>query len=96
MEQDGTILINKLKRFDEEKGIWWRPSVVNMGKLGIIYPEGTEEEWQWKYAKTIPIPEEKKEALPNYSSMLDTENAQSYNTFLDACREMGIVKDLTK
>ena len=95
MDQDGTILINKLKKFDKEKGIWWRPSVVNMGKLGIIYPEGTEDEWQWKYAKTIPIPEDKKAAMPNYSSMLDTENASTYNTFLDACKEMGIAKDIT-
>ena len=39
LESDSTILVNRLKTFDEERGIWWFPSVVNMGKLGIIYPE---------------------------------------------------------
>ena len=64
MESDGTILINKLKKFDKEKGIWWRRSVVNMGKLGIIYPEGTDQnDWYWKYAKTKQLTEEEQNVL---------------------------------
>ena len=31
--------------FDESRNIMWFPSVLNMGKLGVIYPEGTENEW---------------------------------------------------
>ena len=98
LESDSTILVNKLKTFDPEQGIWWFPAVVNMGKLGIIYPEGSEEKWDWKYAKTISIPEDKKAALPNYESMLDTENANTYDRhdFLSACQDMGIAKDIRK
>ena len=69
-----------------------------MGKLGIIYPEGSEEKWEWKYAKTIAIPEDRKAALPNYESMLDTDNARTYDKhdFLSACQDMGIAKDIKK
>ncbi len=96
VEQNASILTNKLKTFDEERGIFWFPSVVNMGKLGIIYPEGTEEKWVWKYAKVKPIPEEKKAAMPNYENYLDTDNAKSYDKFdfLSACQDMGIAKDI--
>ena len=96
IDQDATILINKLKTFDHQRDIWWFPAVVNMGKLGIIYPDGTEDKWEWKYAKTIPIPEDKKDALPNYENMLDTENAKTYHkfNFLSACKDMGIAKDI--
>ena len=37
-----------------------------------------ERTWN-KYAKTIAIPEDRKAALPNYESMLDTDNASTYN-----------------
>jgi len=96
VEQNASILTNKLKTFDKERGIYWFPSVVNMGTLGIIYPEGTEDEWSWKFAKVIPIPEEKKSAMPNYENMLDTNNAKSYDKFdfLSACKAMGIAKDI--
>ena len=98
LKSDSTILVNRLKTFDEEREIWWFPSVVNMGKLGIIYPEGSEEKWEWKYAKTIAIPEDRKAALPNYESMLDTDNARTYDKhdFLSACQDMGIAKDIKK
>jgi len=78
---DSTILVNKLKIFDKERKIWWFPAVVNMGKLGIIFPEGTEEAWNWKYAKAIKVSEEKKEEIGDFEMMLDTENAESYEKF---------------
>jgi hypothetical protein len=40
-------LVEELKFFDETREIYWYPSVVNMGKLGIIYPEGSVENWGW-------------------------------------------------
>ena len=33
-------LIRELAFLDDERDIYWYPSVVNMGKLGIIYPDG--------------------------------------------------------
>ena len=69
-----------------------------MGKMGVIYPEGTKNNWMWKLAEVRKLtPEEQKE--PKYEGhehMLDIGNAKSYGQyeFLDACKEMGIVKDL--
>ncbi len=45
--ESSTKLIQDLKFFDEERKIYWFPSVVNMGKLGIIYPEGSVDNWGW-------------------------------------------------
>ena len=73
-----------------------------MGKLGIIFPEGTKENWVWKYAKIVEIPkeEQKNYPVPNkegkfYESRLDIEGAQIFKSteFLDACKAMGIVDD---
>ena len=96
VKQDSAQLINKLKVWDDLRKIYWYPSVVNMGKLGIIYPDGTLEDWKWKYAKTVPVPKEKQKALSNYSMMLDVDNAVEYERtdFLSAVKEMGIAKDI--
>tara|TARA_R110002020_G_scaffold197232_1_gene398289 strand:- start:670 stop:933 length:264 start_codon:yes stop_codon:yes gene_type:complete len=31
-------LVREIKYEDKERNIYWYPSVINMGKLGIIYP----------------------------------------------------------
>ena len=54
-------LMNDLKIMDEERGIAWFPSVINMGEKGIIYPDGTLTDWHWHYAKVIDIPEKDRE-----------------------------------
>ena len=49
--------------FDNERKIYWYPSVVNMGPKGIIYPEGNVDDWVWKYAQVIEVPEEEQERI---------------------------------
>ena len=39
--------------YDEDREIMWFPSIVNMGKMGMIYPEGTKNNWLYK--KSIRI-----------------------------------------
>ncbi len=94
-------IIRDLEFFDEERKIYWYPSVINMGPKGIIYPEGDVENWYWRYAEVIFIPEEERKNYPVpgkdgefYESRLDTEGAKRFGQFefLDACRAMGIVK----
>ena len=79
---------------DRHRNIVWFPSVINMGKLGMIFPEGTTDKYVWKYAKIIDIPEEERVNYNNYSQRLDVENAETFeqNNFIGACKAMGITE----
>ena len=90
-------LMNDLKIMDKERGIVWFPSVINMGEKGMIYPEGQAKSWDWKYAKVIDIPENEREKYQGHNKRLDLEGAKTFPAiggFLEACKEMGITKDL--
>ena len=99
-EVEGMVkLVDELKVFDEERQIWWYPSVLNMGPKGIIFPEGNPDNWIWKYARVVEVSEEEQKQYPIpgkdgefYTEKLDVENAQSYGQyeFLQACKDMGI------
>jgi len=95
-------LIMELSRPDEERKIHWYPSVVNMGKLGIIFPDGSPSNWSWKFAKVVQVDEEEQKNYPipgkedeYYTERLDVENAMTFGQFefLEACKAMGIVND---
>jgi hypothetical protein len=89
-------LVQDTKLEDKERGIVWFLSVINMGELGMIFPEGIPDEYVWKYAKVVEIPEEERANYNNYDRRLDVENAKSFSqyNFLGACEELGITKDL--
>ena len=96
-------LVNELKFFDEEREIYWYPSVVNMGPKGIIFPEGNVEHWVWKYAEVVEVPKEEQKNYPIpdkdgefYTEKLDVENAQTFGQyeFLAACKLMGITTEI--
>ena len=89
-------LIIEVQIADWERDIVWIPSVLNMGPKGIIFPEGTFDDWSWKYAKVVDIPEEDREKYNGEEKRLDVESANIYgqHEFLKACKDMGIVKDL--
>ena len=46
-----TQLMNDVSFYDEEREIMWFPSVLNMGDLGVIYPEGSKNNWVYKLTK---------------------------------------------
>ena len=89
-------LVQDTKFEDKEREIVWFLSVINMGELGIIFPEGRPSNYSWKYAKVIDIPEEERVNYDNYDRRLDVENAEEFaqHEFLKACEQMGITKDL--
>ena len=100
--QQTSQLVKDLSVKDYDRNIWWYPSVVNMGKLGIIFPEGSIDNWVWKFASVVKVDEEDKEKYPvpgkdgeYYTERLDVENAAEFGQyeFLHACRTMGIVND---
>ena len=57
-------LVKALQHYDDETGLIWIPTVLNMGKLGMIFPEGNLENWSWCYAKNIEIPEDEQKNYP--------------------------------
>ena len=81
---------------DLKRNIVWFPAVINMGEKGLIFPEGQPDNYVWKYAQVVEVPEEEREKYNNYDRRLDVENAESYgqNGFLEACKAMGITKDI--
>ena len=87
-------LVRESQFEDKDRGIVWFPSVINMGKLGMIYPEGTSTNYLWKYAKIVDIPKEEQAVYDNYSQRLDVENAETFeqNNFMGACKAMGITE----
>ena len=93
-----TQLMNDVALYDEEREIMWFPSVLNMGKFGVVYPEGSKNNWVYKLAevRTLTDLEKKDPKYEGHDSILDVENAKTYGQyeFLDACKEMGIIKEL--
>ncbi len=96
-------LIKELQFYDKDRDLVWIPCVLNMGKRGIIYPKGTQNNWDWNYAKVVDISKEEQKNFPvpnqegkYYSSRLDVENAMvfEWDDFIGACEEMGITADL--
>ena len=89
-------LVRESKFEDKDRNIVWFPAIINMGKLGIIFPEGDSENYIWKYAKLIEVPEEERAIYDNYDQRLDVENAETFgqNEFMKACKAMGITREL--
>ena len=98
MKESATQLMKDVSIYDYDRKIHWFPSVLNMGKLGVIFPEGVKDNWSWRFAEVRKLtPEEQQD--PQYEGnehTLDVENAKIFGQyeFLDACKEMGIVKDM--
>ena len=93
-----TQLMKEISFFDIDRDITWFPSIVNMGELGIIYPDGVKTNWNYKLAQPRPLTEEEKEdeKYKGHDKILDVENAQEFGQyeFLDALKLMGVVKDI--
>ena len=98
-------LAKDLQVYDFTREIYWFPSCINMGPKGVIYPEGTINNWKWKVAKPKSIPKKYRQKYPipgkdgaYYEKQLDVENAVEFeNTdFFEAFKEMGLTIDNLK
>ena len=89
-------LVRESQFVDKKRNIIWFPSVINMGKLGMIFPEGTKDNYKWKYAKVVDIPESERHMYENHTQRLDIENAETFeqSNFVGACKSMGITQRL--
>ena len=95
-------LVKALQHYDDERELVWIPTVLNMGPLGMVFPDGNLESWHWKYAKNVKIEDGERENYPipgkegeYFESRLDVENAETFDKddFIGACTAMGIIKD---
>ena len=95
MVENNTKLMNDLKIIDEERGLIWFPSIVNMGERGLIYPDGNVNDWYWYYAKIVDVPEDERDEYDGHDKRLDLENPEKFGQFefMDACKAMGIIID---
>tara|TARA_B100001113_G_scaffold36615_1_gene25991 strand:+ start:2161 stop:2523 length:363 start_codon:yes stop_codon:yes gene_type:complete len=98
VQESSTELMREISMYDYDRKIHWFPSILNMGKLGMIYPEGTKDNWVWKFAEVRKLsPEEQKDPVYEGNEYtLDMDNAKQYGQyeFMNACVEMGIIKEL--
>tara|TARA_B100000085_G_C18155170_1_gene355091 strand:+ start:92 stop:541 length:450 start_codon:yes stop_codon:yes gene_type:complete len=91
-------LVRESRFEDKDRNIVWFPSIINMGKLGMIFPEGQANKYVWKYAKVIDIPKDEQSLYDNHTQRLDVDNAKEFGQyeFIKACEEMGITRDMNK
>jgi len=85
-EEQLTELMLDAKYVDEETGLVWYPTFMQMPG-GMLYPDGTPKSISWKVAKVVPIFGEDRLQYPipgkegeYFTSKLDVDNANSYNT----------------
>jgi len=99
MEETSSELMREISMFDYDRKIHWFPTILNMGKFGVLFPEGTKSNWNWKLAEVRKLsPEEQKNPMyEGHEHTLDIENATTFgqHEFLEACKKMGIVKDIS-
>ena len=105
-KKDSMYLIENLKRspklvqetqfHDKERDIIWFLAILNMGELGMIYPEGNKKDYSWRYAKTVDVPKDEQSKYDGHVKRLDVDNANTYSkdNFLQACKDMGITKQI--
>ena len=71
---------------------------LGWGNQKRVGEERTKNNWVWKWAQVRKLTKEEKED-PQYEGhkhTLDLENAKEYgqHEFIEACKDMGIIKDL--
>lgn len=95
-------LIKDSKYVDTNTNLVWYPSVLNFPSKGLIFPDGTNvDDWKWRVALTIPIPEEDRAKYPVpgksgefYETRIDMQNSKLYprTEFKHACEDLGILE----
>ena len=101
-ESSTSQLIRDLRFTDEELGQYWYLTTV-MFSTGMIYPEGTPNDWKWVYAPVINIPKDEQKNYPipgkpgeYYETRLGIDVAEYYEStqFADVCKRVGVAKEV--
>jgi len=76
-------------RFDDGKSYWYPSSIQTLD--GIVFPTGTKEEYKWCYAPIVKLTQSEEKQYSqdvNYESKIDMDNAQYYNSYLSAIKNI--------
>ena len=98
-EKTTAKIIKDLRYEDKSLGQFWYPSAIQIQGVGMIFPIGTSEKWNWGVAKvvTIPIFERINYPIPGkanhyYETKLDVENLENFDSFKDAVKRLSEMK----
>ena len=90
-------LVRDLMKEDLQTKFIWLPCVLTT-KKGMIFPEGTTDNWTWTFAPLVKVEKEEQDKFlkPDgtpYSERLAVEQKQSFpqDKFIDACKAMDIL-----
>lgn len=95
--------ILSLKKFDEERNIWWIPTVINIPSRGIIFPEKIGRKIIWNHVPIVEIPEEERHNYPiantnnqYHTRKLEPVHAKKFTEFSEALTEIGAIIEMNK
>lgn len=74
-------LVVDLKKWDDERNIYWFPAIVTIMSKGMLHPDGEVDSWQWKYIPVVPIEDSEKEKYRIPGTEGDGENCFLKNRF---------------
>ena len=103
IESTTSQLIKDLRFSDILLNQYWYPTTA-MFSTGMIYPDGTKDDWKWCYAPIVEISkeEQKKYPIPGkpgefYPTRLATDVAEYYDNddFKSVCKRVGMAKDVS-
>jgi len=102
LEQQLTTLPELYKELmgEDENGVIWTPSVVNVPDKGMVFADGPSGvEWRWAAVKAIPMPEEEKAKFAkkgkNYEFKMDMTTLVHYpeREFMEALSYIGVLPE---
>ena len=91
---------------EDEEGLVWMPSTVNIAEKGMIFANGKNgDKWKWSAVLAVSVKDEEKEKYPipgkdgeYYKWRMDMDTIKSYPEvdYMDALEYIGIFKNEEK
>jgi hypothetical protein len=89
--------------FEDENGMIWMPSAINLPQQGMIFANGTNSnEWKWSAVNAVPVTEEEKTKYPIpgkegqfYEWRMDMTTISHFDErgFIDALSYIGVLPE---
>jgi len=89
--------------FEDENGMIWMPSAINLPQQGMIFANGTNSnEWKWSAVNAVPVTEDEKTKYPIpgkegqfYEWRMDMTTISHFDErgFIDALSYIGVLPE---